>query len=95
MKTIRGLPEHSLCRETVRKVCRCLDPARDYPDIEMLGLDKAIVLQALLVCRSSGETSFADALVWAAARSAGSEVVYSLDERFPADGLDVRRDLNG
>lgn len=64
-------------------------------NISSFALDKAIVLQALLLCRSSGRTSFADAMVWAAARSAGSEVVYSLDDRFPADGLDVRRDLNG
>ncbi len=64
-------------------------------NISPFALDKGIVLQALLLCRSSGRTSFADAMVWAAARSAGSEVVYSLDERFPADGLDVRRELEG
>jgi len=61
-------------------------------NISPFALDKGIVLQALLRCRSSGRTSFADAMVWAAARTSGSEVVYSLDERFPADGLDVRRD---
>ncbi len=52
-------------------------------------LDKGVVLQALLFCRPSGRVSFADAMVWAAARSAGSTVVYSLDERFPSDGLEV------
>jgi hypothetical protein len=30
-------------------------------------------------------------MVWAAARSAGAAVVYSLDERFPADGLEVQQ----
>jgi len=60
-------------------------------NISPFTLDKGIVLQALLLCRPSGQTSFADAMVWAAARSAGSKVVYSLDERFPADGLEVRR----
>ncbi len=55
------------------------------------GLDKGVVLQALLLCRPSGRVSFADAMVWAAARSAGSRVVYSLDERFPTDGIEVRR----
>ena len=53
-------------------------------------LDKDLVLQALLMCRPSGRISFPDALVWAAARSAGARVVYSLDDRFPADGIEVR-----
>lgn len=59
-------------------------------NILTFGLDKSLVLQALLLCRPSGRTSFADALVWAAAQSAGVRVVYSLDERFPSDGLEVR-----
>ena len=60
-------------------------------NVSPFGLDKGLVLQALLLCRPSGRVSFADAMVWAAARSAGGELVYSLDERFPADGLEVRR----
>ena len=59
-------------------------------NISPFALDKGMVLQALLLCRPSGQVSFADAMVWAAARSSGSRVVYSLDERFPADGLEVR-----
>lgn len=55
-------------------------------------LDKGRVLQAFLFCRPSGRVSFADAMIWAAARSSGSKVVYSLDERFPGDGLDIRQD---
>lgn len=61
-------------------------------NIAPFALDKGVVLQAMLLCRPSGRVSFADALVWAAARSAGSKVVYSLDERFPGDGLEVRRE---
>ena len=57
-------------------------------------LDKGVVLQALLLCKPSGRVSFADAMVWAAARSSGSQVVYSLDERFPGDGLEVRRGVS-
>ena len=53
------------------------------------GLDSALVLQALLMCRTSGRISIADALIWAAARSAGATTVYSLDERFPKDDLEV------
>lgn len=59
-------------------------------NILTFALEKGLVLQALLMCRPSGRISFADALVWAAARFAGSQVVYSLDERFPGDGLEVR-----
>ena len=59
-------------------------------NVSTFGLDKDIALQALLMCRQSGRLSFADALIWAEAHSAGSEIVYSFDERFPPDGLDVR-----
>ena len=59
-------------------------------NIQPLGLDKGAVLQALLLCRPSARVSYADALVWAVARSSGVRVVYSLDERFPSDGIEVR-----
>lgn len=52
-------------------------------------LSKDDLLQALLLCRSSGRVSFADALIWAAAQSTEEKVVYSLDERFPRDGVEV------
>jgi predicted nucleic acid-binding protein len=55
------------------------------------GLDKGLVLQALLLCKTSGRVSFADAMVWAAGCSTDSKVVYSLDERFPEDNLEIRR----
>jgi predicted nucleic acid-binding protein len=60
-------------------------------NIEVFGLDKSVVLQALLLCRPSGRVSYADSLIWAAAQSTQEKTVYSLDERFPAEGLDVRR----
>ena len=59
-------------------------------NIEVFGLDKSVVLQALLLCRPSGRVSYADALVWAAAQSTEDKIVYSLDERFPDHGIDVR-----
>lgn len=62
-------------------------------NVSPFGLDKGVVLHALLLCRPSGRVSFADAMVWAAARSARSNVVYSLDERFPGDGVEVRRSV--
>ena len=60
-------------------------------NIDTLDLDKAIVQQALLLCRPSGRVSFADALTWAAALRTDHKVVYTLDERFPSDGIEVRR----
>lgn len=54
-------------------------------------LRKETLLQALLLCRPSGRISFADALVWAAATETKNKLVYSLDARFPRDGIEVRR----
>jgi predicted nucleic acid-binding protein len=60
-------------------------------NIQPFGLEKADVIHALLLCRPSRRVAFADALVWAAARSTEEKVVYSLDERFPKDGVEVKR----
>lgn len=62
-------------------------------NIATLSLDKGTVIQALLMCRPSNRVSFADAMIWASARSAGAEAVYSFDERFPERGVEVRRDV--
>lgn len=62
-------------------------------NISLFALDKGVALQALLLCRPSGRVSFADAMIWAAARSSENRVVYTLDERFPEDGLEVRQQL--
>ncbi len=64
-------------------------------NISPFQLDKGVVLEALLLCRPSARVSFADAMVWAAARSAlGSSIIYTFDERFPREGVDVRRGLD-
>jgi predicted nucleic acid-binding protein len=59
-------------------------------NIQPFALDKDLLLQALLLCRPSGCVSFADALIWAAAQSTEAKVVYSLDDRFPRHGVEVR-----
>ena len=64
-------------------------------NISLTGLTKDLAIQGLLMCRPSGRVSFADALIWAAARSGGSEVVYSFDRRFPGDGLEVWTSAGG
>ena len=60
-------------------------------NISIYGLDKGVVLQALLLCRPSGRVSFGDAMIWAAARSSGNSIIYSFDERFPSDGVEIHR----
>jgi predicted nucleic acid-binding protein len=62
-------------------------------NVATLGLDKGTVIQALLMCRPSKRVSFADAMIWAAARSTRADAVYSFDERFPDDGIVLRRNL--
>ena len=62
-------------------------------NIDCHGLDKGLVLQGLLMCRLSGRISVADAMIWAAARSSGHNVVYTFDVRFPSDGITVRTGL--
>lgn len=49
------------------------------------------MIEALLLCRPSGRTAFADALLWAEAR-ASRAALYSFDERFPETGIDLRRE---
>ncbi len=62
-------------------------------NISIFGIrDKALAVQALLLCRPSGRISVADAMVWASARAAGAKVIYSFDKRFPCDGLEVRQE---
>jgi len=58
-------------------------------NIDTLGGGKELAIRALLLCRPSGRVSFVDALVWAAAHSSGVRRVYTLDGRFPADGLEL------
>ena len=54
------------------------------------GVDKEFLIQGLRMCRDSGRVNVADAMIWAEARTAGIEVIYSFDQRFPSDGLEIR-----
>ena len=58
-------------------------------NIGVFRLPKELVIEALHLCRPSRRVSFADALIWAAAR-AGKATVFTLDERFPREGIAVR-----
>ena len=53
-------------------------------------LDEDLLIQGLQMCRGSTRVSIGDALIWAEARTAGAQVIYSFDQRFPSDGLEIR-----
>jgi len=60
-------------------------------NLYLLDLPKEEAILALLLARPSRRVSYADALLWAAARSHGAGRLYTFDERFPASGLEVIR----
>lgn len=85
LRSTYGLP-----RETViDALCELLN----RQNVSCYDLEKGLAVQALLKCRPTGRTSIADALTWAAARDSGRNVVYSFDQRFPSDGIEVRTGL--
>ena len=65
------------------------------PNIALHNISQTIAVAALELCRPSNRVSFADALIWAAARSSPSEpvTIYSFDERFPDTDIDLRLDF--
>ena len=58
-------------------------------NLSPLGLARDTVIQGLMFCRPSGRVSVPDAMTWAAARSSGIGAVYTFDQRFPSEGIDV------
>jgi predicted nucleic acid-binding protein len=84
LSTVYGVPRRAVVDRLVELLQR--------RNLSAFRLDKGAVIQGLLLCRPSNRVSFADAMVWAAARSAGAESVYSFDERFPSGGVLIRRD---
>ena len=62
-------------------------------NISIYSIDKDLALQGLRMCRPSGRVSLADAMIWAAARSSGARIIYTFDQRFPNEGIELRQDL--
>ena len=60
------------------------------PNVDVLDLPTTLAVEALLLCKPSRRVSFADALIWAAARHSKSAPVYTFDQSFPADEIDLR-----
>jgi predicted nucleic acid-binding protein len=81
---VYGIPRAAVVDELILLIRRS--------NVRLFDLDLALTIQALQLCRPSGRVSFADALLWASARSAGATTIYTFDERFPADGLSLRRE---
>jgi predicted nucleic acid-binding protein len=48
------------------------------------------VIQALRLCRPSGRVNFADAMLWAVARTAAPSRVWTFDRNFPEYGIERR-----
>ncbi len=58
-------------------------------NIAPLGVDKTLAASAMLLCRPSGRVNYADALINADARAHAVERLYTFDERFPSEGLEL------
>ena len=59
-------------------------------NITPCAVDQDLLIQGLEMCRGSTRVSIGDALIWAQARTAGAQAIYSFDRRFPSDGLEIR-----
>ena len=81
---------YQVSRETM--VDRLIDLVQ-RDNIATYAMDKNRVLEGLRMCRPSGRVSIADAMIWAAAQTDGASVIYTFDERFPSDGMALRRRL--
>lgn len=58
-------------------------------NIETHEVATELVVQALGMCSPSGRVSFADAMLWATAKSAAPATVWTFDQHFPLEGITV------
>ncbi|GEM88744.1 ribonuclease VapC [Oceanithermus desulfurans NBRC 100063] len=58
-------------------------------NLHLLDLPKEEAILGLLLSRPSKRVAYADALLWALARSNEAQRLYTFDARFPADGIEV------
>ena len=62
-------------------------------NISVYAMDDDLALQGLTMCRPSGRVSISDAMIWAAARSNGARAIYTFDQRFPSEDLEIRKSI--
>lgn len=60
-------------------------------NVSLLNVSKPLALeaQALLMCRPSRRICFVDALLLGEARESGVACLYTFDQRFPSEGLEL------
>jgi predicted nucleic acid-binding protein len=63
-----------------------------FTRLRVWGLGTPQVLRALEFCRPNRRVSFGDALIWAQVYEDGG-TLYTLDERFPSDGITILSDV--
>jgi len=71
-------------------VVRLLVDLLGKSNLIVLEMPKLLAIQALSLCLGSGRVSFADALMWAAARASSTTTIYTFDRRFPSSGVDLK-----
>lgn len=81
---------YSLPRESVVDALISL-PRRD--NVTVVNVNKELVAAGLSLRRPSGRVSFADAMLWATARSTEVRTIYTFDARFPEQDVAVKREL--
>lgn len=81
LKSVYGVPRED--------IVSTLQDLLQRVNLEVVGMETAMVLRALDRCRDSGRVSFADALLWAHARTTG-EPVWTFDGNFPGEGVEAR-----
>ena len=59
-------------------------------NITPYAVEKELLIEGLRLCRGSGRVGIPDALIWAEARTAGARTIYSFDERFPDNEVNVQ-----
>ena len=68
----------------------CLLRLVQRSNIRVTNVDRAIAIEALQRCQPSARVNLVDALLWAEARSHTPAGVYSFDQQFPSEGIEVR-----
>jgi len=79
-----------LYRISRKDVVDALTRLLERQNIEAHEIGTELAVQALSLSRPSGRVNYPDALLWAVARQAANACVWTFDERFPADGIDVQ-----
>ena len=62
-------------------------------NVSVYAMDDDLALQGLTMCRPSGRVSISDAMIWAADRSNGARAIYTFDQRFPSEDLEIRQSI--